>query len=105
MSAGTVLIVEPNPGILIVARNVLARAGFQVLAAHDAAEGVALCRRIGPDVILVDSKQANPKVLEALSSARSDGVPIILTVTKGRDAVTLESIDIPVADQTIEVAE
>jgi DNA-binding response OmpR family regulator len=102
MSAGTVLIVEPNPGILIVARNVLARAGFQVLAAHDAAEGVALSRRIGPDVILVDSKQANPKVLEALAAVRPEGVPIILTVQKGRDAITLEAIDM---EQTIEVAE
>lgn len=95
MSAGTILIVEPNPGILIVARNVLARAGFRVLAAHDAGEGVALARQSRPDVVLVDSKQATPRVLAALSTASWDGIPIILTVQKGRDAVTLESIELP----------
>lgn len=97
---------EPNPGILIVARNVLARAGFRVLAAHDAAEGVALARQTRPDVVLVDSKQAAPTVLKALSTASRGGIPIILTVQKGRDAVTLESIELPAAEAAApEIAE
>lgn len=92
MSAGTVLIVEPNPGILIVARNVLARAGFRVLAAHDPLEGATLAERTRPHVVLIDSKLASPGILESISVA-ARGTPVILTIQKGRDAISLETLD------------
>lgn len=87
MSAGSVLMVEPNPGILIVARNVLARAGYGVLAVSNARQGVKLVAQRRASVVLMDAKQASAEVLEALAEQEQDALHIILTVQKGRDAM------------------
>jgi CheY-like chemotaxis protein len=87
MSGGNVLMVEPNPGILIVARNVLARAGYGVLAVSNARQGVKLVEQRRAAVVLLDAKQAGPEVLESLARLRQDVLQLILTVQKGRDAL------------------
>ena len=79
--------VEPNPGILIVARNVLARAGYGVLAVSNARQGVKLVEQRRASVVLLDAKQASAEVLQALARHRQDDLQLILTVQKGRDAL------------------
>ena len=86
MSRGSVLMIEPNPGILIVARNVLARAGLAVLAVSNARQGVKLVAQRRIDVVLLDGKQATPGILESLGLAAQPGLQVLLTVQKGRDA-------------------
>lgn len=86
MNRGSVLMIEPNPGILIVARNVLARAGFGVLAVSNARQGVKLVAQRRIDVVLLDSKQATPGILESLGLAAQPSLQVLLTVQKGRDA-------------------
>lgn len=93
MTGASVLMVEPNPGILIVARNVLARAGYGVLAVSNARQGVKLCEQRAIEVLLLDAKQASSDVMSALRTARHPDLQVILTVQKGRDVMTLEAIE------------
>lgn len=93
MSMGSVLMVEPNPGILIVARNVLARAGYGVLAVSNARQGVKLCEQRAIEVLLLDAKQASAEVMRALRGARHPNLQVILTVPKGRGVMTLEALE------------
>src|SRR5258708_38430500 len=89
MSGRNILIVEPNPGILIVGRNVLARAGFHVIAVSSVDEGLVEAKRRPLDVVLLDGKQSEPEFLISFARSRTQGVPIILTVQKGRDVITI----------------
>lgn len=90
---GNVLMVEPNPGILIVARNVLARAGYGVLAVSNARQGVKLVAQRPVEVLLLDAKQASPEVMRDLRNSRHPRLQVILTVQKGRDVMTLEALE------------
>jgi DNA-binding response OmpR family regulator len=93
MSGRVILIVEPNPGILIVGRNVLARAGFDVIAVSTVEEGLQEAKRRPLDTVMLDGKHSEPEVLLAFARSRSQGVPIILTVQKGRDVITIEALE------------
>ncbi len=93
MSLGNILMVEPNPGILIVARNVLARAGYGVLAVSNARQGVKLCAQRPIEVLLLDAQQASADVMAALRGARHPTLQVILTVQKGRGVMTLEALE------------
>lgn len=84
MSSPTILMIEPNPGILIVARNVLTRAGFTVLAVSNARQGLKLARQRRADLVVLDSAEATPGLLGDLARSRTPSVSIVLTVQKGR---------------------
>jgi hypothetical protein len=42
---------------------------------------------------MLDGKQSEPEVLISFARSRSRGVPIILTVQKGRDVITIEALE------------
>jgi CheY-like chemotaxis protein len=84
MTAPTILMIEPNPGILIVARNVLTRAGFVVLAVSNARQGLKLARQRRTDLVVIDASEATPELLRDLAQTRTPSVSVILTVQKGR---------------------
>lgn len=87
MSAQTILMVEPNPGVLIVARNVLVKAGFAVLAVSNARHALKLARQRRIDLALVDYALASAQLLGGLADTRpSSGVPVIITAPKGSTA-------------------
>ncbi len=84
MSAQTILMVEPNPGILIVARNVLVKAGFAVLAVSNVRHALQLARQRRVDLVLVDHRQADNALLAGLASTRpTGGLMLIMTAQKG----------------------
>jgi CheY-like chemotaxis protein len=85
MTAPTILMVEPNPGILIVARNVLTRAGFVVLAVSNARQGLKITKQRRIDLVLLDAREATKEILIDYASARTPALSIVLTVQKGRD--------------------
>jgi DNA-binding response OmpR family regulator len=105
MSARSILIVEPNPGILIVGRNVLARAGFHVVAVHTVEEGLEEARRNSFDVVLLDGRASEPEVLLHFARSRARGVPIVLTVQKGRDVITIEALEAGGWSELVDVAD
>ena len=91
MTAATILMVEPNPGILIVARNVLSRAGYTVLAVGKLEEGIELAERQPVDAVLMDARQADPHLLSSLHSAGR--IPIILTFQRGKPIGNSRDVD------------
>src|SRR5262245_36670623 len=105
MSARTILIVEPNPGIMIVGRNVLARAGYDVIAVSTIDEGLRDAKRHALDCVLLDGRHSEPEALLALSRSKGGGVPIILTVQKGRDVITIEALEAGGWSGIVEIAE
>lgn len=105
MGARTILIVEPNPGIMIVGRNVLMRAGFDVHAVSTIDEAIDDAKKQSFDCVLLDGRHSEPEVLLALARSRGAGVPIILTVQKGRDVLTIEALEAGGWSDLVEIAE
>ncbi|MEO1334341.1 MAG: DUF4388 domain-containing protein, partial [Myxococcota bacterium] len=91
MSAGVVLMVEPNPGMLIVARNVLTRAGYSVYAVSYVREAIQVSRQQNVAAVLIDAPQADVASVSALNAERR--LPIILTFERGRAFGNQSDID------------
>ena len=91
MSTGTIVMVEPNPGILIVARNVLTRAGHDVVAVAKAEDCVEVTRSRQVDVVLLDARLADPPILSALHA--NGRIPIILTFQRGKRVAGQPDVD------------
>jgi two-component system, cell cycle response regulator DivK len=77
----TILVVEDNPANLKLATTVLEHAGYQVLHAGTAADGIALARRHRPDLILMDIQLPGMDGLTATSVLKTDAetraIPIV----------------------------
>lgn len=86
MPKGTVLVVESNPGVLIVARNVLGRRGHTVLCAADPDDGLEKARADLPDLVILDGSFATPEVLRALSDCSPVRIPLLVSAPTGLGA-------------------
>ncbi len=80
MSA-TVLVIEDNPLNLKLVRDVLGHAGYRVLEAGDAEQGIAMARADAPDLILMDVQLPGIDGIEALGRLRADAgtaaIPVV----------------------------
>jgi two-component system, cell cycle response regulator DivK len=63
----TILIVEDNAQNRLLMVDILKVRGYEVLEAHDGAEGIALARTHKPDLILLDMQMP---VMDGLEAAR-----------------------------------
>lgn len=70
----TILIIEDNPMNLELTRDLLEAAGFSVLTAEAAEEGVQLARRMHPDLVLMDISLPGMDGLEATRALKADPV-------------------------------
>jgi DNA-binding response OmpR family regulator len=86
------LIIESNPGALIVARNILAREGYEVLTAGEIGDGIARARKNDPEVVLLDGALAEPALLRDLSEISSKTLPVVMLVPKGLGPALLETL-------------
>lgn len=75
------LVVDDNGNNLLLEKDLLEVAGFEVFGAENAAIGIALARRELPDVIVMDVRLPDMRGTEAARILRQDketsGIPIV----------------------------
>lgn len=81
MLDAVILIVEDNPLNLELARDILEGAGYAVLSATDAAEGLRIAKDEQPDLVLMDLRLPDLDGLQALRQLKADaatqGIPVV----------------------------
>jgi len=91
-----VLVVDDNMNNLLLEKDLLEVAGFNVFEAEDATSGIAIARREKPDVIVMDVRLPDMRGTEAARILRQDrethDIPIIF-VTASVMAEGREEID------------
>ena len=75
------LIVDDNANNLLLEKDLLEVAGFEVFLAQDAASGVAIARKEKPDIIIMDVRLPDMRGSEAARILRQDketsDIPIV----------------------------
>ena len=76
-----VLVVDDNGSSLMLEKDLLEVAGFEVFGAEDAAGGIAIARREKPDIIIMDVRLPDMRGSEAARILRRDqetaDIPIV----------------------------
>jgi len=76
-----VLIVDDSENNLLLEKDLLEIAGFEVLEAENATTGIAIARRERPDIIIMDVRLPDMRGTEAARILRQDegtrGIPIV----------------------------
>ena len=68
----TVLIVDDNGNNLMLEKDLMEVAGFEVFEAENAADGIAIARREKPDIIIMDVRLPDMRGTEAARTLRQD---------------------------------
>jgi len=75
------LVVDDNKSNLLLEKDLLEVAGFEVFEAENAASGVAIARKVKPDIIIMDVRLPDMRGSEAAKILREDkktcDIPII----------------------------
>jgi len=89
------LVVDDNGNNLILEKDLLEVAGFEVFTAKDATAGIAITRQEKPDVIIMDIRLPDMRGSEAAGILRKDeqtsGIPIVFVTAsvmgEGREEI------------------
>ena len=88
MSAPTLLVVEDDPVILRLLEVNFELEGFEVLLAHDGAQGLALARSEHPAMVITDIMMPRMSGIELVQALKADpataSIPIILLSAKAQ---------------------
>jgi len=75
------LVVDDNANNLLLAKDLMEVAGFEVFEAENAADGIAIARREKPDIIIMDVRLPGMRGTEAARILRQDketrDIPIV----------------------------
>jgi two-component system alkaline phosphatase synthesis response regulator PhoP len=86
MTAGTILVVDDEPGIVTIVRDYLDRAGFRVLTAGDGETALRLARTERPSLVLLDLMLPGFDGLDVTRALRQDpatgGLPLIMLTAR-----------------------
>ena len=86
MTAGTILVVDDEPGIVTIVRDYLDRAGFRVLTAGDGETALRLARTERPSLVLLDLMLPGLDGLDVTRALRQDpatgGLPLIMLTAR-----------------------
>ena len=94
-----VLVVDDNKNNLMLERDLLEVAGFEVFEAENATDGIAIARREKPDVIVMDIRLPDMRGTEAVRILRQDketsDIPVIFVTASVMAEGMDEMIAIP----------
>jgi DNA-binding response OmpR family regulator len=97
MPAPTVLVVEDDPVILRLLEVNFELEGFEVVLAHDGAEGVEVARAERPDIIVTDIMMPRMSGIELVQALKEDAataaIPIILLSAKAQTSDLKSGMD------------
>jgi two-component system, cell cycle response regulator DivK len=79
------LVVDDNANNLLLAKDLLEVAGFEVFQAENAADGIAITRREKPDIIVMDVRLPDMRGTQAARILRQDeetvNIPIVFVTS------------------------
>lgn len=82
-----VLVVDDSPTEVHVMKAALEKGGFQTLSAGSGQDGVALARKMRPDLIFMDVVMPGVNGYQATRTLTRDpetaGIPVVMVTTKG----------------------
>ena len=88
------LVVDDNPNNLILEKDLLEVAGFEVFEAENAADGIAIAKKEKPDIIVMDVRLPDMLGTEAVRILRQDkeirDIPVVFVTA----SVMAEGIEI-----------
>jgi CheY-like chemotaxis protein len=90
-----VLVVDDNKNNLMLEKDLLEAAGFEVFEAENAIDGIAIARREKPDIIIMDVRLPDMRGTEAARILRQDketsNIPIVFVtasvLAEGREEI------------------
>ena len=98
MSKGRVVIVEDEPHIVLSLEFLLQREGYDTTSAADGEEGLALVKRLRPDVVLLDIMMPKRNGYQVCQAIKSDpdlaAIPIIMLSAKGQEVEILKGLEL-----------
>ena len=89
------LVVDDNANNLMLEKDLLEVAGFEVFEAENASDGIAIARKEKPDIIIMDVRLPDMRGTEAASILRKDNetrdIPIVFVtasvMAEGREEI------------------
>lgn len=101
MGKPRVVIVEDEPHIVLSLEFLLQRAGYDTVTAADGEAGLALVRRLRPDVVLLDIMLPRRNGYEICQAIKSDPglrtIPVIMLSAKGQEVEVLKGLELGAA--------
>ena len=98
MGKPLVVIVEDEPHIVLSLEILLERAGYGTATAADGEEGLALVRRLRPDVVLLDIMLPKRNGYEVCQAIKSDpnlrSIPVIILSAKAQGVEILKGLEL-----------
>lgn len=96
-----VLIVEDEPHIVLSLEFLLQRAGYDTVAAADGEDGLALVRRLRPDVVLLDVMLPRRNGYEVCQAIKADPelrtIPVVMLSARGQEVEVLKGLELGAA--------
>ncbi len=84
-----ILLIEDSPTDTAVLTQLLERNGHQVIATASAEDGIEVCKRERPDLVLMDVVLPGMNGFQATRAlsrdAETQGIPVLIVSTKGRE--------------------
>jgi signal transduction histidine kinase/CheY-like chemotaxis protein len=95
IGAGTVLVIDDEPGVRAAVRRILERAGYETLDAADGAEGIAVfaAHRDAIACVVVDLTMPGIGGLEVVGEVRAIRPDVRIVVASGFDAGTVRGLE------------
>ncbi len=94
-----ILVVDDEPKIVLLARDYLERAGFEVLSAGDGKTAIASIRGSKPDLIVLDLGLPEMDGLDVTRAIRKESnVPIVMLTARGEETDKLVGLELGADD-------